>query len=509
MRVVTERRLTDAQVDAALRPRRSWLCERDEGGGRFGLENGPFHSYERVIELGDAQSDGSRHVRQTVTYSIAIDYVWFLFALSMRRLLRKLPGNDHMPWWMPPDVLDGRAATTLGCLALLSYATGSLSVLLSQTLTYAADQFRADTGAQGVAVAFVRADVLVALVFVWAADRRGRRWALLSAGLCAALGTVASGLTPSLPWFALAQIVARGGTAAAALLIGIMLAEEMPASARAWSLSFVTIIGALGAGVPIFLLFLADTGPNGWRLLFGLGFLTLPALHVLRRSLPESRRFGQPHVEAAVAGHGRRFWLLAVSGFLLAVFIAPAASFTNEYLRTEQGFSAARISLFTILTNIPGGVGIVIGGILAERGRRMVGALAVLVGTGATVLMFLFTGWPLWAWSVVGAVLGAATVPALGVYGPELFPTSLRGRANGIITGLSRLGSVLGLIACGFMARRFDALGPSLAVLAIGPAMLALLIVAAYPETAHLELEDINPEDAPISETPAAPAPSP
>ena len=39
---------------------------------------------------------------------------------------------------------------------------------------------------------------------------------------------------------------------------------------------------------------------------------------------------------------------------------------------------------------------------------------------------------------VVGAILAAMTVPALGVYGPELFPTALRAKANGLIT----LGSV-------------------------------------------------------------------
>jgi hypothetical protein len=34
-----------------------------------------------------------------------------------------------------------------------------------------------------------------------------------------------------------------------------------------------------------------------------------------------------------------------------------------------------------------------------------------------------------------------------------------------------------------------------MALLAIGPAILAVLIITAYPETAHLELEEINPED--------------
>jgi len=197
-----------------------------------------------------------------------------------------------------------------------------------------------------------------------------------------------------------------------------------------------------------------------------------------------------------MTGHGRRFLLLAVSGFLLNLFLAPAAQFSNEYLRTERGFSAGRIALFTFITATPGSIGIIVGGRLAERGRRVVAAIGVAGGVGATVLMFLVSGWPLWVWSLTGSILGAATVPALGVYGPELFPTSLRGRANGLITVPARLGSVAGLLAVGFLATSLDTLGPAMALLALGPAVLAVVIMVAYPETAHLELEKLNPEDA-------------
>ena len=129
-----------------------------------------------------------------------------------------------------------------------------------------------------------------------------------------------------------------------------------------------------------------------------------------------------------MAGHGRRFWLLAASALLLAMFTSPASLFQNEYLRDDRGYSAAAISLFTILTNTPGAIGIVAGGRLADmRGRRIVGAVGVLGGTLATVAMYSSAGAAMWLTSVVGAIVGSAVVPALSVYGPELFPTSLRG----------------------------------------------------------------------------------
>jgi MFS family permease len=125
-----------------------------------------------------------------------------------------------------------------------------------------------------------------------------------------------------------------------------------------------------------------------------------------------------------------------------------------------------------------------------------VAAVGIVGGVGATVAMFFSAGWTIWAWSVVGSIVGAVTVPALGVYGPELFPTSLRGRANGIISGLGRVGSVLGLVIIALLVRDGEPLAPIIALLAIGPAILAVLVLVAYPETAHRELEDLNPEDA-------------
>jgi MFS family permease len=207
-------------------------------------------------------------------------------------------------------------------------------------------------------------------------------------------------------------------------------------------------------------------------------------------------------------------WLLAVSTFLLALFTVPAAQFQNEFLRDERGFSAARITVFTVLTATPAGIGIVVGGRLADlRGRRLVGAVAVAGGVGLTVLMYLSHGWPLWAWSVIASIIGGASIPALGVYGPELFPTSLRGRANGLISALGRIGSVVGLVAAGVLAKKLGSLSPALAILAVGPAALAVLILVAYPETAGKELEELNPEDAPpaLSRRPSGtgpPAPS-
>ena len=90
-------------------------------------------------------------------------------------------------------------------------------------------------------------------------------------------------------------------------------------------------------------------------------------------------------------------------------------------------------------------------------------------------------------------------VPALGVYGPELFPTAARGAANGVINLASVVGSAIGLVLAGVLSDRFGGLGPAMAVLSIGGVAVVLLVLFLYPETASLELEDLNPHDAPLA----------
>lgn len=308
----------------------------------------------------------------------------------------------------------------------------------------------------------------------------------------------ASALAPDLPVLVATQVVGRGFLTAAALLIGIMAAEEVPAGCRAYAVSLLSIVGALGAGAALIALPLADLGTRGWRLLFVLALAGLPLIVFFGRHLPESRRFRSPHRDVRMSGHGRRLWLLGASALLFGLFLAPASQYQTVFLRRERGFSASRISLFTIATNIWGGIGIVAGGHLADvRGRRVVAAVGIVGGVGCTVLMFFSVGWTIWAWSVVGSIVGAVTVPALGVYGPELFPTSLRGRANGIISALGRIGSVTGLLVIALLVSDDQPLAPIIALLALGPALLAVLVLVAYPETAHRELEELNPEDMP------------
>ena len=478
------------QLDRARAPRDDVVTEAIHDD-HFVATMGPFTRYRRsLVEAADGSTT------EVIDYRLA-PLVWPVpFGLLYSQALRNPPRRGTRPFWAPPDTPDAIASTAIGALCTLAVVFGYLGTLLTQTITFAADEFGATKADQGATLAAVRIGVLGAVALTAMADRRGRRTALLAIATAATIVTAISALAPDMISLGLAQTVARGLATAGAVLLPVVAAEEMPAGSRAFAISLISMAGALGVGLCLFALPLADIGIAGWRLLYVLPLLGLLLVRMVARHFVESRRFAVSHERVPMAGHGRRFWLLAMSALLLNLFTAPASQLMNEFLRDERGFSAARISLFTILTNTPGVIGIIIGGRLADtRGRRMVGAVGVAGGVGFTVAMVLSGGWPMWALSVLGAVVGAATVPALGVYGPELFPTSLRGRANGTIAILGVTGSVIGLVVAGVLADRWGSLGPALALLSVGPAVMAILVLVAYPETAHRELEDLNPED--------------
>ena len=162
------------------------------------------------------------------------------------------------------------------------------------------------------------------------------------------------------------------------------------------------------------------------------------------------------------------------------------------------------ITLFTVCTGTPAGLAVLAGGHLAEvRGRRLVGAAGLAGGTVMLVAMYLTSGATMWFFSLLGTMLAGLTVPALRVYGPELFPTGLRAGSGGLLAVAGVLGSASGVLAAGLLSDALGGLPRAMTVLAVGPLLVAVLVITRFPETAHRELEDLNPEDRAASGPPS------
>jgi MFS family permease len=490
------------ELERLLAPRDDIVGERAAGGGRFDLADGPFTRYLRTVEVlppedGRADDRARYRVRQTFEFEMPPGSWAFLMWRLIARGLRRRPAGGRMPLWAPPQRPDARGVTVLGLLATLALVVGYHGTLLGQTMTFVAEEFDAGTTAQGVVLSVARVGGLLTIVLAALADRRGRR-RMLTASLLACIGSTAVGaITPNLEILAATQAINRGAWAAATALLAVIAAEEMPAGARAFALGVLAMSMAVGAGMALVILPIADIGEQAWRVLYAAPLLMVPAVLHYTRLLPESRRYERPHPRVAMSQHIRYLWLICLASFLLNVFLGPAPQFRNEFLRDERAFSALDLSLFAMLTAIPGALGILAGGRLAETvGRRRVVGFSASLGGVLVAMSFILGGPSMWIVAMFGTVLMAALAPSFTVYNAELFPTGGRGRATGLFGLVAMGGSIVGLMVAGTLRDAFDSFGPTMAMLAIAPVLMAVLVVSRYPETAFRELEELNPEDA-------------
>ena len=494
------RTLNDKELAALREPRNDLVAERPVGEDRYELLHGPFSKYERTISV-NSESKEVNHVHETFSWRLSIPFWGVFFSFLVGKSLPK----RSKPWWAPPDRLNERSAKVLGILACVQVIDGYLGSVITQTITFAADEFDHSSSAQGITLAVVRVGVLLSLGVLVIADKKGRRNVLLLALVLSiittALGSFSSGL-----WFlGSTQLIARGLTTGMGILIGVIAAEELPKGSRAYGVSMLSLSAALGAGISVWVLPIADLNEKGWRIVYLVPLLFLLPLIKVTKNLPESLRYqansktlpknpskssdeNEPFVN-------RRLFLLASVGFLLLIFAAPASQFQNDFLREYRGYSASGITAYWLLTSTPAGIAIFLAGRFADtHGRKKIATSGLLGGTLFIVLSYHFSGILMWTSHLFGAVLGSLTV-ALGVYGPELFSTNRRARSNGVIVAFSVLGSATGLLLVGSMTDFFNSYGHAFSITAVGPVFAAVLVMLKFPETAKIELEDLNPGD--------------
>jgi MFS family permease len=463
--------------------------------GRFRQDDGPFTVYERTVEAGEGD------LVETTRYRVVIPWFGWMFRWPVRQVLARRA--SHRGWWAPPDRLDPTQVLVLGLLAAASASAAFVNTLFTQTVNFAADEFGiSDTGI-GIAGAVVRAGIVIALPAAVIADRIGRRRVIITVAWIAPVVSVLGALAPSFAILTATQTIARPMGIALAFLVGVVAAEEMPRNSRAYAVSILAMAAGVGAGVAVLSLRLADIGETGWRYVYIVGAIWCVVALDLSRRLPETRRFSAHRIVPADARSPRlnlrRLGLLALVAFTGSIFVAPASFFQNRYLADVRDFSGGMIGIFSIAVGTPAALGLIVGGRFADTsGRRRLIAFTLPLGTAFLVGAFAVGGLALWVFALLGGILSSAAYPALAVYRTELFPTGNRSRATSLITASSLLGGIGGLLATGALLDGDWSYASVMGTLAIGQLVVTVLVVAYYPETAHQELESLNPEDDPI-----------
>jgi MFS family permease len=484
--------LGSAAADRACTARNDIVAEVADASraSSFTQSEGPFTIYERTLVK------TATTVEETIRYRLTIPWFGWLFAWPVHNTLRHRPTDGKRLWWLPPDRLSPRHVAILGLLAVASMAATFTNTLFTQTANFAADSFGVNEHGQGVGGAVVRLGVVITIPFALLADRRGRRLMIVITAWTAPAVCALGAISPSFWALVGTQTVGRPLGLALALLIGVVASEEMPRNSRAYALSVITMAGGFGAGIAVMALRLADVGADGWRLVYVISLIWLiPAYH-LTRWLPETQRFQRRHSTASRLNRGR-FATVAIVAVAANIFVAPASFFQNRYLDDVRGYTGGGIALFTLCTATPASLGLIVGGRIADViGRRAVLAICMPLSMLLLVGSFTFDGPKMWLCALTGGILGGAAYPAFTVYRTELFATGNRGRAGGWITALSLGGSTVGLLMVGRLVQKGWTYGQSMLLMGIGQLVAVMVAYVAYPETAHLELEQINPQDA-------------
>jgi MFS family permease len=323
--------------------------------------------------------------------------------------------------------------------------------------------------------------------------------------LAVIVATVASAAAPNLASWGVMQVVVNGASNLAFLVAFVAAVEEAPEGSRTYTLAIVGIASGLGFVLGAVLLPVADLRPGAWRGLYALSALGIFFLPAASRSLHETKRFSAL-VARRVRGrlsevidkrYGRRFAVLCITGFLLNSFFAPHTQFTNRYLSDERGFSGFGILLLRAVTQtLPALFAAYAGGQLAEaRGRRPLARWGLILGASLNAMFFLFGGPALWLFFALGTVGIGLAGPSLSAFTTELFPTEVRGTAGAGLTITAVMGSATGLLLAGYLAEPLGSIGRSVAVMAIGPIIVATVLIRFLPEAKGMLLDDISPSE--------------
>lgn len=394
--------------------------------------------------------------------------------------------------------VDAADRRLLGLLGLTILFEGYGRTFPNVMLAHIGEDLRVSPDALSYALATIALGSLGVLVLGPIADRIGRRRLLLVSVVLFACFGAATAATSSLAALIVWQLAARVFQEGALFTAAVLAAEETAPASRAAAQGVLGTVNALGAGLAALLLAGIAWVPGGWRGLCLVSLTPLVLTPMLRRRLPESRRWlarSGPAVSLPPPAYrGRVAAALVVVALAMSYDVAGFA-FVIYVPITVHGWSAGAASALFIGAGVLGLPGAAFGGMLADRfGRRPIGALFLVGLTLAELLFFLGGSVALWPGFAAMVFFQGGKMTVIRAWAAELFPTSFRGAAAGWLTAGGALGGVAGLGLAGALAPITGGIQGALAVVSGAGILAAAGVLLWLPETRGLDLEASAPE---------------
>jgi MFS family permease len=244
---------------------------------------------------------------------------------------------------------------------------------------------------------------------------------------------------------------------------------------------------------------------TAWRALFAVGLLPAVFVFWIRRHIEEPDIFKAKLQERASVGMGHLFsafrgphlWTtLKVSlmvagaqggGYAIGIWMPT-------YLRTERGLSATNTGLFLLVQILGALLGFLLGTWLSDAiGRKwtfMWSAIATLV----MVLVFMFAPVGNEGLLWLGVPLNIAVLmkfPPMGPFMTELFPTEVRGTAQGFCYNAGRAIGAFFPTIVGFVAAGWP-LGLTIALFSSLASAIMIVMLVMLPETRGRSLAELD-----------------
>jgi MFS transporter, putative metabolite:H+ symporter len=369
-----------------------------------------------------------------------------------------------------------------------------------------------------------------ALVAGFLGDAYGRRFTYQFNLLLFGIASLGAAVAPSMEWLVAARFLMGLGLGAEIVVGYSSLTEFVPPASRGKWLALMAMI--VVCGLPATILLGSILIPLvGWRAMFVIAGVGALVVWYLRKSLPESPRWLESkgraaEAEALVAEIERecggaslppvRPVALAKSysvgelfgpvllprlilGSIVLIVINTLIFGFVTWLPTffvQQGVTLTKSFAYTLIMSFAAPIGCALGAFLADRlGRRM-----TIVGASVSTIVFGLI-YPMLAEPVAFVAIGFCLLLSIyvlvallyGVYTPELFPTEVRLRANGICNMLGRGATIVSPFIVVGLFKSYGVSGVT--SLMIGLLVVQIVAVLGWGiEPAKRGLEELSPQ---------------